>query len=163
MHLFIFFWDVRSYISLMLKSYKIFLAAFFSVLSLTQCMHLQQSVSEPLSKNELLKHVKTNYDVLSSFLIVFSTESSPKILHSSSSLCCILGIPASWDSSFCFSSLSVKRTAVFNCSKRQPPSPSNCNKWVWYFLYNQSEIILLAIIVESYFGYRFIMLIDFQK
>lgn len=65
---------------------------------------------------------------------VFSTESSPRILQSSFSLCCILGIPASCDSSRCFSSVSDSRVAVSSCSKRQPPSPSNCSRCVWYLL-----------------------------
>lgn len=62
------------------------------------------------------------------------TESSPRILQSSLSRCCISGMPASWASSRCFSSVRVRRVAVSSCSKRQPPSPSNCSRWVWYFL-----------------------------
>lgn len=73
----------------------------------------------------------------SSFLFstVFRTESSPKILHSSFNLSCISGMPASWDSKRCFSSVNESRVAVSSCSNRQPPSPSNCSRCVWYFLW----------------------------
>lgn len=65
---------------------------------------------------------------------VFRTESSPRILQSSLRRFCISGMPASWVSSRCFSSVRERRVAVSSCSKRQPPSPSNCSRWVWYFL-----------------------------
>lgn len=65
---------------------------------------------------------------------VFRTESSPRILQSSLRRFCISGMPASWASSRCFSSVRERRVAVSSCSKRQPPSPSNCSRWVWYFL-----------------------------
>lgn len=65
---------------------------------------------------------------------VLRTESSPRILQSSLRRCCISGMPASWASSRCFSSVRERRVAVSSCSKRQPPSPSNCSRWVWYFL-----------------------------
>lgn len=65
---------------------------------------------------------------------VFRTESSPRILQSSLRRCCISGMPASCASRRCFSSVKLRRVAVSSCSKRQPPSPSNCSRWVWYFL-----------------------------
>lgn len=59
---------------------------------------------------------------------VLRTESSPRILQSSLRRCCISGMPASWASSRCFSSVRERRVAVSSCSKRQPPSPSNCSR-----------------------------------
>lgn len=59
------------------------------------------------------------------------TESSPSMLQSSCSLRCMLGTPLSWASSRSFSSRSDIREAESSCSSRQPPSPSNCKRWLW--------------------------------
>ena len=63
------------------------------------------------------------------------TELSPSTEHSSRSLCCILGTPASWVSRRCFSSLSDSRDPL-SCrsSSFQPPSPSNWSNLLWCFL-----------------------------
>ena len=63
-----------------------------------------------------------------------TTESSPRICESSLRRCVILGMPASWASSLCFSSFNDSRVPVSRVSKRQPPSPSNCSRCVWNFL-----------------------------
>lgn len=75
--------------------------------------------------------------------VVLRTESSPSISQSSCNRCCILGIPASWPSSRCFSSLRLSLVAVFNSSSLQFPSPSNWSKWVWYFLKWQKDNIFI--------------------
>ena len=66
--------------------------------------------------------------------LVSNTESSPNKEHSSWSLFFMAGTPASCDSSLRFSSLKPSLVAVSNSSHLQPPSPSNCSRWVWYFL-----------------------------
>jgi len=63
-----------------------------------------------------------------------TTESSPRMCESSLRRCVILGMPASWASSRCFSSFSDSRVPVSRASKRQLPSPSNCSRCVWNFL-----------------------------
>ena len=62
------------------------------------------------------------------------TESSPSTEQSSLRRSCMRGMPASWASSRCFSSLSERRVVISSTSIRQPPSPSNCSRWVWNFL-----------------------------
>ncbi len=65
--------------------------------------------------------------------------SSPRMRHRSTSRCCILGIPESWVSSRSFSSCREIRVEASSFSKRQPPSPSNCSRWEWYFLSTEEE------------------------
>ena len=62
------------------------------------------------------------------------TESSPSTEQSSLRRSCMRGMPASWASSRCFSSLSERRVVISSTSILQPPSPSNCSRWVWNFL-----------------------------
>ncbi len=66
--------------------------------------------------------------------------SSPRMRHRSTSRCCILGIPESWVSSRSFSSCREIRVEASSFSKRQPPSPSNCSRWEWYFLSTEEFI-----------------------
>lgn len=63
-----------------------------------------------------------------------NTESSPSMEHSSFRRFFMAGIPASWVSRRCFSSLRDRRVLVSRASILQPPSPSNCSRWVWNFL-----------------------------
>lgn len=78
---------------------------------------------------------------------IHKTESSPRREHSSINLCCILGTPASWDSSFCFSSFSVSLVAVFSFSQRHPPSPSNWSKCVWNFLQEKKRAWVFDVLI----------------
>lgn len=89
---------------------------------------LFSSSQSSFTPSDLFSHVPLHSSA------VFRTESSPRILQSSLRRFCISGMPASWVSSRCFSSVRERRVAVSSCSKRQPPSPSNCSRWVWYFL-----------------------------
>ena len=63
----------------------------------------------------------------------------PRIWQSSWRRRCILGMPASCCSSRCFSSVRLRRAAESSFSNFQPPSPSNCSKWVWYFLRQERD------------------------
>ena len=69
-------------------------------------------------------------------------ESSPKREHNSFNLRSIWGTPVNEASNFSFSSLSESLAFVSNGSRVQPPSPSNCSRWVWNFLIKQKMKVI---------------------
>lgn len=82
-----------------------------------------------------------------------NTESSPSMEHSSLRRFFMAGIPASWVSRRCFSSLRDRRVLVSRASILQPPSPSNCSKWVWNFLLSYLKSLRFELILINYSNY----------
>lgn len=53
------------------------------------------------------------------------------------------GTPASWASNFSFSSFKERRVVESSDSSFHPPSPSNCRRCVWNFLYTKYRVIFM--------------------
>lgn len=128
-----------------------FLPTYFPITSLGFPQDPFPAASGPLSSSSSFCSCSST-STSASPLSVLSTESSPRILHSSLRRSCISGMPASWDSRRCFSSVSERRVAVSSCSKRQLPSPSNCSRCVWYFLAGITKKFYLFFFTCQYFA-----------